>query len=74
VKEYESLRGCKGKFMEDLREEMISEWLMTANSLTNPFTGEKQPVVLGLYVNGSRFNINADVDGDVRPARGVKRK
>lgn len=71
VKEYESLRGCKGKFMEDLREEMISEWLMTADSLTNPFIRKKRPVVLGLSVSNDWFSISAYVDYINRPARGV---
>jgi hypothetical protein len=74
VKEYESLRGCKGKFMDKLREEFENHWLMTGDVLTNPFTGEKRPVVLGLNVNYDRFNIYANYDYGNRPARGVKRK
>jgi hypothetical protein len=73
VKEYESLHGCKGKFMDELREEFENHWLMTGDVLINPFNGEKRPVVLGLLGSNDRFGI--DVYGyDDGPARGVKRK
>jgi hypothetical protein len=71
VKEYESLRGCKGKFMDDLRKELIENWLVTGDVLTNPFTLEYRSVVLGLNGNINRFDINASSVNDIRPARGV---
>jgi hypothetical protein len=70
VKEYESLLGCKGEFMDDLRKEMTRHWLMAGDVIINPFTGAKRPVVLGLY-DYNRFLIIAFNVNYYWPARGV---
>lgn len=74
VKEYEALSDfTDSEFKEGIKEDLIRYWLMTADTIKNPFCGEKRPVLLGLCLY-YRFVIDADYVDSIGPARGVRRK